>query len=99
MGKRETRDQPGFVITHVSSTARTFLKQHRDPITKKRLCAAFEIIAQTPFHYQRRIRPLKGKPKGEYRYRLGSVRIHYAVDSANRTVQILNIDDRGDISY
>lgn len=99
MGERETRGQSRFVITHISSTARAFLKRHRDPVTKKRLREAFEIIAQTPFHYQRRIRPLKGKPKGEYRYRFGGVRIHYAVDSANRTIQILNIDDRGDISY
>jgi len=97
LGKRETRTR--FVITYVSSTARTFLKQHRDLTTRKRLRKAFEIIAQTPFHYQRRIRPLKGKPKGEYRYRFGGVRIHYAVDRANRTIRILNIDDRGDITY
>ena len=98
MGKRETRTR--FIITHISSTARTFLKQHRDPATKKRLREVFEIIAQTPFHHQcRRIRPLKGKPKGEYRYRFGSVRIHYAVDKADQAIQILNIDDRGDITY
>ena len=97
MGKRETRTR--FVITHISSTARTFLKRHRDPATKKRLREAFEIIAQTPFHYQRRIRPLKGKPKDEYRYRFGSIRIHYAVDKADQAIQILNIDTRGDIVY
>jgi mRNA-degrading endonuclease RelE of RelBE toxin-antitoxin system len=97
LGERETRTR--FVITHISSTARSFLKRHREPATKKRLRDAFEIIARTPFHYQRCIRPLKGKPKGEYRYRLGQVRIHYAVDSVNQTIQILNIDDRGDITY
>lgn len=97
MGEHETRTR--FVITHISSTTRTFLEQHRDLSTRKQLKKAFEIITQTPFHYQRRIRPLKGKPQGEYRYRLGKMRIHYAVDSANQTIQILNIDNRGDITY
>lgn len=45
LDERETRIR--FLITHISSTARTFLKQHRDPVTRKRLREAFEIISTT----------------------------------------------------
>ena len=88
-----------YVISHISSAARAFLKKHRDQTTRDKVKEAYEIICRTPLHYQKRIRPIKGKYKGEYRYRFGGIRIHYSVNGADRTIQILNIDKRGDITY
>ena len=75
------------------------MKQHRDEGTKAKVSEAFDIITRSPFHYQKRIRSLKGKPKGEYRYRFGGIRIHYFVDRESRAIDILNMDTRGDIVY
>ncbi len=95
------RDTSGtrYVINRLSSDAKTFLNQHKDEETKERVSEAFEIICGSPFHYQRRIKDIKGKPGNEYRYRFGGVRIHYAVDRKAKTIDILNIDHRGDIRY
>jgi mRNA-degrading endonuclease RelE of RelBE toxin-antitoxin system len=90
---------PGYVISRISSSARAFLKQHREEDVAQRVLEALEILRASPFHYQQRIRPLKGKPGDEYRYRFGGVRIHYAVNRKGKTIDILNIDDRGDIRY
>ena len=97
MGRGSQRT--GYVIRRLSSSAKTFLKQHRDEDTRLRVSEAFDIITPSPFHYQKRIRSLKGKPKGEYRYRFGGIRIHYFVDRERRAIDILNIDTRGDIVY
>lgn len=94
-GERRT----GFVVGHISSSARRFLKQHRDETTRARFSEALEIITASPLHYQQRIRPIKGRQKGEYRYRFGGIRIHYRVDHETAVIDILNVDDWGDISY
>jgi len=50
-------------------------------------------------HYQQRIKPIKGRYKNEFRYRFGGIRIHYRVDYQTGVIDLLNIDDRGDITY
>ncbi len=35
--------------------------------------------------------------EGFYRYRVGRIRIVYSVDETARTIEIVNIDDRGDV--
>jgi len=94
-GERRT----GFVVGHISSSARRFLKQHRDETTRARFSEALEIITASPLYYQQRTKPIKGRQKGEYRYRFGGIRIHYSVDRQAGVIDILNIDDRGDIIY
>ena len=43
------------------------------------------------------IKPLKGKYKGLWRYRVGQIRIIYDVDKEKRTIRIVAIDNRGDV--
>jgi len=88
-----------FVIGHISSSARRFLKQRRDESTRARFSEALEIITTSPLHYQQRIKPIKGRYKNEFRYRFGGIRIHYRVDYQTGVIDLLNIDDRGDITY
>ena len=54
---------------------------------------------ESPFHHPNPtvIKPLRGPRKGQWRYRLGDIRIVYTVDQEARTIQIVAIDTRGDV--
>lgn len=43
------------------------------------------------------IKPLKGEYKGLWRYRVGDIRIIYAVNEEKRVIRIISIDNRGNV--
>ena len=67
--------------------------------TQARINTAFEYILTSPFRHENptTIKPLHGKKKGLYRYRIGNLRFIYQVDREERTIHIVQIDNRGDI--
>lgn len=72
----------------------------RDRKTQEEIAAAFAFISnESPFHRPnpKTIKRLHGPLEGLYRYRIGRIRIVYSVDETARTIDIVNIDDRGDI--
>ena len=75
----------------------SFIKR-RDQATRQRINIAFEYIT-SPFHHENptTIRQLRGGNIERYRYRIGNIRIIYRVDTENRRIRILQIDNRGDI--
>ena len=70
-----------------------------DRDTQERINVAFEYIIHSPFRHENptTIKPLRGKRKGLYRYRISNLRFIYQVDRSNRLVHIVQIDNRGDI--
>ena len=67
--------------------------------TQGRISTAFEYILRSPFRHENptTIKPLHGKKKGLYRYRIGNLRFIYQVDREERIIHIVQIDNRGDI--
>lgn len=76
----------------------SFIKR-LDRKIQRRIDEAFEYILRSPFRHSNPtvIRRLHGKKKGLYRYRLGDVRIIYRVNGEEKSIRILQIDNRGDI--
>lgn len=70
-----------------------------DRATQERINFAFGHIVSSPFQHENptTIRRLRGKKKGFYRYRIGSIRFIYRVDRNKRLIRIIQIDNRGDI--
>ena len=70
-----------------------------DRATQERINLAFEYIGSSPFQHENptTIRKLRGRKKGFYRYRVGSIRFIYRVDRNERLIRIVQIDNRGDI--
>lgn len=88
-----------FRITRIASRAAKFLAK-RDRKSQKEIADAFDYMCNvSPFHHPnpKTIRRLHGEFEGLYRYRIGKIRIIYEVDESARTIEILNIDDRGDV--
>ena len=88
-----------FRITRVSSQAAKFLSK-RDRKTQQAIAAAFDfLVSISPFHHPNptTIKRLHGKLEGLFRYRVGRIRIVYSVDESARTIEIISIDDRGDV--
>ena len=67
--------------------------------TQARIDAAFAYIVRSPFRHENptTIKPLRGKKRGLYRYRIGDLRFIYQVDRAERLIYIIQIDTRGNI--
>ncbi len=67
--------------------------------TQARINTAFEYIVRSPYRHENptTIKPLRGKKKGLYRYRIGNLRFVYQVDREERIIYIVQIDNRGDI--
>ena len=88
-----------FSIERIASGAANYLR--RLPQQQQRTIAeAFDYLCQiSPFHHSNptAIKPLKGKYQGQWRYRIGKLRIVYSVDKDNRTIRITAIDNRGDV--
>ena len=88
-----------FRITRLSTRARKFLEK-RDRKTQKEIADAFIFLTTvSPFHHPnpKTIRRLRGTLEGLIRYRIRDMRIVYRVDEIARTIEIVNIDDRGDV--
>ncbi len=67
--------------------------------TQTRINTAFEYIVRSPFRHENptTIKPLHGKKKRFYRYRVGDLRFIYQVDREDRIIYVVQIDNRGDI--
>ena len=70
--------------------------QKADTPTVRRLNAAFDRLAEDPFHHYN-IKPLSGELEGSYRLRIGNIRIIYSVDDTIKIVYIEVIGFRGDV--
>lgn len=70
--------------------------QKADTTTVRRLNAAFDRLAEDPFHHYN-IKPLSGELQGSYRLRIGNIRIIYSVDDTVKIVYIEVIGFRGDV--
>jgi len=93
-----TEDNP-FSIDRVSSQAASYLRRLPRP-QQEAVARAFDHLSNaSPFHHPNPtvIKPLRGPRKGQWRYRLGDLRIIYTVDLNARTIQIVAIDTRGDV--
>jgi mRNA interferase RelE/StbE len=62
---------------------------------QKRLDICFEELEKNPF-YNSNVRPLTGKLKRLYRYRIGDWRVIYRLLKEKRIVEIVAILQRGD---
>lgn len=67
--------------------------------TQARINTALENIVRSPFRHENptTIKPLHGKKKGLYRYRIGNLRFIYEIDREERSIHVVQIDNRGDI--
>jgi mRNA interferase RelE/StbE len=70
--------------------------QKVDTPTVRRLNAAFDRLAEDPFHHYN-IKQLSGVLQGSYRLRIGNIRIVYSIDDTAQTVYIEVIGFRGDV--
>ncbi|MCH8294597.1 type II toxin-antitoxin system RelE/ParE family toxin [Candidatus Poribacteria bacterium] len=64
------------------------------------IAGAFDYISNvSPFRHPnpKTIQRLHGKRRGQYRYRIQNIRIVYRVDRQRQEIEILEIDNRGDI--
>jgi len=88
-----------FVIARISLKAESYLRrlprQRQEAVAK-----AFDYLCNvSPFRHPNPtvIKPLRGPRMGQWRYRIGNIRIVYTVDKEARTIQIAAIDTRGDV--
>ena len=65
-----------------------------DTNMKRRVNEAIERLIQNPFFGPNIIKLKRSRP-GQYRYRVGSYRIIYEVDTQNQKCNVLNISTRG----
>jgi mRNA interferase RelE/StbE len=79
----------------LSRKAAKFYRKADTP-TVRRLNAAFDHLAATPFHHYN-IKPLSGDLQGSYRLRVGDIRIVYSVDDVAKIVFVEVIGFRGDV--
>jgi mRNA-degrading endonuclease RelE of RelBE toxin-antitoxin system len=88
-----------FSIERIAPSAESYLRRlprHR----QEAVAQAFDHLCNvSPFWHPNPtvIRPLKGKRKGQWRYRTGGIRIVYTVDRDSRTIRVVSIDSRGDV--
>jgi mRNA interferase RelE/StbE len=94
-----TGESAPFTIERIAPGAANYLR--RLPRRKQEAVAeAFDFLCRvSPFHHPNPtvIKPLKGPRKGQWRYRLGDLRIVYTVDEARRAIHVVAIDSRGDV--
>ena len=91
--------QPPFRISHIATRVKKFLAK-RDRKTQDQVAAAFTFISTvSPFPHPNSdtIKPLHGNFEGHMRYRIGNFRIVYRVNDTDRTLDIVDIDNRGDV--
>ena len=89
----------GFSVERIAPQAESYLRRlprHRQEAVGR----AFDHLCNvSPFRHPNPtvIRPLKGKRKGQWRYRVGDICIVYTVDRERRTIGVVAIDTRGDV--
>lgn len=79
----------------LTSKASKFYASADKPLANK-IARCFEVLEKTPFSHPN-IKPLKGKLKGRYRYRIGNYRVVYRVNNESVEVEVLQISPRGDV--
>jgi mRNA-degrading endonuclease RelE of RelBE toxin-antitoxin system len=88
-----------FSIERIAPNAESYMRRlprHR----QEAVAQAFDHLCNvSPFSHPNPtvIRPLKGKRKGQWRYRIGDIRIVYTVDRQSHAIHIVSIDSRGDV--
>jgi mRNA interferase RelE/StbE len=90
---------PLFSIERIAPGAASYLRR-LPPQQQRAVAEAFDYLCQiSPFHHSSptTIKPLKGKYQGQWRYRIGKLRIVYSVNKDSRTIRITAIDNRGDV--
>ena len=87
-----------YILEPLPSKVENFIRR-LDQGTQARINSSFEYICNSPFQHENptTIKKLRGKKKGFYRYRVGTIRFIYRVDRSNRLIRIVQIDNRGDI--
>lgn len=80
----------------LSRSARKYYERC-DPDIARQLEEGFEDLETTPFPRHHRIKKLKGKLAGNYRYRAGKLRVVFAVYENAGIVYVRSIGPRGDI--
>jgi len=92
-------NQPEYTITRISHAAERFIRRRKRAVQEE-IAQAFEYISTvSPFRHPNptTIRKMRGKHQGQYRYRIRNIRIVYRVDKVRREIEVLEIDNRGDI--
>ena len=88
-----------FTIEQIAPSASKYL--WRLPRKQQEAIAqAFDYLRNvSPFRHPNPtvIKPLKGEYKGQWRYRIGDIRIIYTVNEETRTICIVGIDNRGNV--
>ena len=88
-----------FSIERIAPSAASYL-QRLPRKQQEAIAEALNYLCNvSPFRHSNPtvIKPLKGEYKGLWRYRLGDIRIIYAVDRERRAIRVVAIDNRGDI--
>ena len=91
-------NQRQYTLASLPRKVENFIKR-LDQQTQLRIDVAFAYILRSPFRHENptTIKPLHGKKKGLYRYRIGDLRFIYQVDKKERLIYIVQIDTRGNI--
>ncbi len=91
-------NQQSYRLESLPGKVVNFIRK-RDRVTQERINGAFEYIVRSPFQHENStiIKRLRGAKRESYRYRIGDIRFIYRVDRENRTIRIIQIDNRGDI--
>ena len=76
----------------LAEPARRFYENAEASLQRK-LDRCFDVLAQTPRSHPN-IKPLTGKLKGYYRYRIGDYRVIYRIDDDGRLVIVVLITHR-----
>ncbi len=87
-----------YRLEKIPSKVENFIKR-LDKKTQSQIQEAFDYIIESPFWHENPtvIKIFRGKKKGVYRYRLGNIRFIYQVDKEERSIKVLQMDNRGDI--
>ncbi len=76
-----------YTLALLPTKVENFIKR-LDRATQARINIAFDYIVRSPFQHENptTIKPLHGKKKGLYRYRIGDLRFIYQVDREERLI-------------
>lgn len=91
-------NHPQYTLESLPRKVVNFIKR-RDQVSQERINTAFEYIVRSPFRHENPtiIKRMRGTKRERYRYRIGDIRFIYRVDREQRTIRIIQIDNRGDI--
>jgi mRNA interferase RelE/StbE len=62
---------------------------------KKRFKKMVEVLEKSPYYYGKSIKRLRGEFEGLHRYRVGDLRVFYAIDETAKRVFVVTIQSRG----